>query len=290
MTTAFSSVSEFFTRPLFAVNGTAVSFTSILVFVLLTWLSFFVARQGRKLVQRLVNGRLEATLANILDQLANVAIIVAGLYIALRFVGIDIGGLVVLASALGVGIGFGLQNIASNLISGMIILLERPISVGDRVTVGETVGDVTRIGLRSTEVVTPDNIMIIVPNSEFISNRVTNWTRGRPQTRIHLPVGVAYGSDLEKTRHILLDIARAQKGVLPEPAPEVWLVNFGDSSINLELLVWVEAPNLIPRLRSELNFAVEAALRAHAISIPFPQRDVRVVFDGQSNGSERLGV
>ncbi len=270
---------NFFTHPIFTINGTAVSFTSILVFLGLTIASFLAARQGRKLVQRLVAGRLEATLASAFEQTANVLIILAGVYIALLFIGIDASGLVVLASALGVGIGFGLQNIASNLISGVIILLERPISIGDRVTVGETIGDVTRIGLRSTEIVTPDNVMIIVPNTEFVSSRVTNWTRGRPQTRIHLPVGVAYGTDLAEVKEILLAVAHSQPGVLDTPAPEVWMKGFGDSSLDLELLVWVEAPNLIPRLRSNLNFAVELALKSKEISIPFPQREVRLVVE-----------
>ncbi|BAC89556.1 mechanosensitive ion channel family protein [Gloeobacter violaceus] len=276
---------RFFTQPLFTISGTAVSATSVLVFAVLTVMSIWLGRQGRRLVRQLVAGRLEATLANALDQIVNVLVIVAGLYIALRFVGIDVSGLVVLASALGVGIGFGLQNIASNLISGVIILLERPISVGDRVTVGDTIGDVSHIGLRSTEIITPDNIMIIVPNTEFVSNRVINWTRGKPQTRVRLPIGVAYGSDLDRTRQVLLGVAARQTGVLAEPAPEVWLAGFGDSSLNLELLVWVSAPNLIPRLKSQLNFAVEAALRTHRIAIPFPQREVRVVIDGTTNGS-----
>lgn len=272
----------FFTRPLFQVNGTAVSVTSILIFLGLAAASLLLARQGRRIVKRVVGGRLEATLASALEQIVNVLIIVVGLYISLLFIGIDVSGLVVLVSALGVGIGFGLQNVASNLISGFIILLERPISVGDRVTVGETIGNVVNIGLRSTEIVTPDNIMIIVPNAEFVSNRVTNWTRGRPQTRLHLPVGIAYGSDLERTKRLLLEVAAANPQVLATPAPDVWLTGFGDSALNIELLVWVGKPDLIPKLRSELNFAIEATLRTNGVNIPFPQRDVRVLLDNTS--------
>lgn len=282
---ALDYLRQFFTQPLFQVGATAISVSSILIFLILTSVTLLLARQGRKIVHRLVGDKLEATLANALDQTVNIAIIVIGVYIALQFVGVDVSGLVVLAGALGVGIGFGLQNIASNLISGVIILLERPISIGDRVTVGDTIGDVAHIGLRSTEIVTPDNIMIIVPNTEFVSDRVINWTRGRAQTRVRLPVGVAYGSDLGRVRQIMLEVAHAQPNVISSPVPEVWLIRFGESSLDLELLVWVEAPNLIPRLRSELNFALEAAFTAHDISIPFPQRDVRLVFDANGNGS-----
>ncbi len=279
---------QFFTRSLFTISGTAVSFTSILIFIGVILVSIFLSRQAQRVVNRLISGKLDATLTYVFEQMVGATTIITGLYIALLFLGIDLGSLVVLVSALGVGIGFGLQNIASNLISGLIILFERPISVGDRVTVGQTIGNVTRIGLRSTEIVTPDSIMIIVPNVEFVSDRVTNWTRGRAETRVHLPIGVAYGTDLEHVKLILINLAQKEENVILTPAPEVWLVSFGDSAINLELLFWVNSPDLIPRLRSKLNFAIEAAFRMEKISMPFPQRDLHII--SESSTKPLLGV
>jgi len=144
----------------------------------------------------------------------------------------------VFAGAIGVGIGVGLQSIASNFISGLVILAERPISIGDRVEVGQTAGLVQRIDARSTIVVTSDNISIIVPNSKFIEDPVTNWTLGDPRVRFRLPVGVAYGSDVAKVRETLIAAGREHPKTLQDPAPNVFFSGFGDSSLDFELVVW----------------------------------------------------
>src|SRR6185295_14870486 len=150
--------------------------------------------------------------------------------------------LAVVAGILSVGIGFGLQNLASNFISGLILLIERPITVGDHVSAGDVDGTVRAINMRSTEIVTEDNISIIVPNSEFISGRVVNWSHGDPKLRLGLAVGVSYASDVEHVRRVLLDVARRCPDVLADPAPGVDFIRFGQSSLDLKLLAWIADP------------------------------------------------
>ncbi len=205
------------------------------------------------------------------------AFIAFGTYLGLQFAGIDMSSLALFAGALGVGIGFGLQNVISNFVSGLIILVERPIGLGDRVDVGGIEGRVTQISLRSTTVVTNDNITIIVPNSDFIANKVTNWSHGDPKVRFRLPVGVAYGTDTDKLRRLLVEVAQRHPQVLTEPPPELRFVAFGESSLDFHLLVWTaEFAHRPGRLRSDLYYAIEAALRENRIEIPFPQRDLHI--------------
>jgi small-conductance mechanosensitive channel len=190
--------------------------------------------------------------------------------------GLDVGSITILASVLGVGIGFGLQNIANDFISGLIITLERPIQLGDFVNVGELLGTVERIGARSTEIRTLDHVSIIVPNSRFLINEVINWSHNDPISRIKIPVGVAYGSDIERVKIALLEAARSHPDVLLRPRPQVWFKQFGESCLNFELLVWTGDPKKQYVLKSDLNYRIEAALRRHYLEVPFPQRDLHL--------------
>ena len=171
-------------------------------------------------------------------QIVSNIVLVAAFY-RLDNAGIHVATLTVFAGAVGVGIGFGLQNIASNFISGLVILAERPITIGDRVEVAGVTGQVQQIRARSTVILTNDNITMIVPNTKFIDSPVTNWTYGDPRVRFRIPLGVAYGSDLDKVRDALIEVAREDSHVLDEPEPTVFLETFVDSSINLELVVWI---------------------------------------------------
>jgi small-conductance mechanosensitive channel len=198
--------------------------------------------------------------------------------------GVDLTTLNVLAGAVGIGVGFGLQNIISNFISGLIILLERPIKIGDRVEVGNVVGDVREINARSTTVVSNDNIAIIVPNEKFISENVTNWSYNDRVVRFRIKVGVAYGCDTRLVERLLLQVAGENASVLKDPEPVVRFVEFGDSSLNFELRVFTrELLNREGRMRSELNFAIDDIFRKHSIEIPFPQRDLHI----RSNVAQR---
>jgi small-conductance mechanosensitive channel len=205
------------------------------------------------------------------------AVLALGLFVGMQIVGLNVSSLAFLGGAVGIGVGLGLQNIASNFASGLILLLERPIKVGDRIEVGNLNGDVVRIGGRSTWVRTNDNLIIIVPNAEFTTGRVTNWTANDRRVRFSFPVGVAYGSDPEHVRTVLLALAAQHTDVLRDPAPEVLLSSFGDSSINFELRVWtiiqVQTPG---RLKSDLYFDIVRQFASNGIQIPFPQRDVYI--------------
>lgn len=200
-----------------------------------------------------------------------------GLLIILQTAGIDLTTLNVLAGAVGIGVGFGLQNVVSNFISGLIIMFERPIKIGDRIVVDDVEGDVVEIGARSTKVLTNDNIMIVVPNSKFITENVVNWMYNDASVRFRIPVGVAYGTDVRKVEKILLEVAQAEPDVLDDPPPAVRFLGFGDSALNLELRAWsTKAVNRKGRLISAINFAIYDKFHEHGIEIPFPQRDLHI--------------
>jgi len=256
-----------------------ISLTLVQIFLLVAlllgvfWIS---ARTKSFLFNRfLVNSGLDRSLQYAIAQILSNIVLVVGVFIVLDNAGIHLGTLTVFAGAVGVGIGFGLQNIASNFISGLVILAERPITIGDRVEVAGVAGQVQQIRARSTVILTNDNITMIVPNTKFIDSPVTNWTYGDPRVRFRIPIGVAYGSDLEKVRNALLEVAREDSHVLPQPEPTVFLETFGGSSINLELVVWSKEMSYRPRrFRSDLNFAIAQKLREAGIEIPGPQRDL----------------
>lgn len=204
-------------------------------------------------------------------------VIALGFVLALNNVGINLSSLTVVAGAVGIGLGFGLQNIVNNFFSGLIILAERPVAIGDRIEVGGVAGTVTKINMRSTTVVTNDNITIIVPNSDFISTAVTNWSHGDPKVRLRIPFGVAYGSDIPLLKKVILEVAAQQPAVPTEPPPALFFVGFGESSLDFELGVWtVEMAHNPLRFKSELYYAIEDALRRNRIEIPFPQRDLHL--------------
>ncbi len=188
--------------------------------------------------------------------------------------GLDLRSLTFLAGGLGIGIGFGFQGLAQNFVSGIILLLEQPIKVGDYVEVEDLEGTIRKISIRSTVIVTNDEISIIVPNSNLVSNRIVNWSHGNPNSRIHIPVGVAYDSDPVLVTEVLLSAARRESRILLHPAPQVWLRRFGDNAIEFELLVWVNQPRARLPIQSSLNYIIQDALHQNHIQIPFNQQDV----------------
>ena len=208
--------------------------------------------------------------------------IIFALLVGLGVAGMDFTRFTIIAGALSVGIGFGLQNVVNNFVSGLILLFERPIKRGDWISVGGTEGYVERISVRSTVVRTFDGADVIVPNSEFISSQVTNWMLDDPRGRIRVPVGVAYGSDTALVKKLLLDIAGDHPQIIVDgslPLPWVLFIEFGESSLNFELRCFIRNIDQRPLVSSELNFAIDAAFRKHKIAIPFPQREVRVLHD-----------
>lgn len=212
-----------------------------------------------------------------LGTIARYLIVVTGLFIIVHSSGIDLSGLALLGGALGVGIGFGLQNITNNFVSGVVILLERPVKVGDRIEVSGTTGDVVKISARATTVVTNDGISVIIPNSELISTRVTNWSLTGKMVRFKIPVPVAYGTDQNKVLKLLLEVAAEDPNVATDPPPSVRLSQFGTNALTFELVIWTS--KLMHRqgmMRSRINTAVYQKFNDHGIVIPLPQMDVRV--------------
>ncbi len=199
---------------------------------------------------------------------------------AINTAGIDLSGLAIIAGALSVGIGFGMQSIVNNFVSGLILLIERPIKVGDWVVVGEDQGFVKSISVRSTQIQTFSNASVILPNSELIAGRVTNWMFKDRSGRVEIPIGVAYGSDTAKVRETLLACVRGRAGIKPWPAPHVMFMDFGDSALIFELRFHIS--NILERIivSSDVRFAIDAAFREAGISIPFPQRDVHMIQPG----------
>jgi len=200
--------------------------------------------------------------------------------LGLKLTGISFTGLAFVGAALGVGIGFGLQNIVNNFLSGLILLFERPIKAGDFVTVGGVEGTVKQINIRSTEIETLDRQNVIVPNSELISQQVTNWVLHDPHGRLQILIGVAYGSDTEKVREVLRIVAEENPHVLNDgvnsPKPKILFMGFGDSSLDFELRIWIRQIRRRFDVTSEINFAIDKAFRENGIEIPFPQRDLHV--------------
>jgi len=209
---------------------------------------------------------LDRSLQYALAQVTGYVALALGLFIALQSAGIGLSGLTVFAGALGVGLGLGLQAVAANFISGLVILAERPIKIGDRITVDGVAGQVQSIRVRATTVVTNDNIAMIIPNSKLIGNTVTNWSYGSPSVRFHIPVVVVSGSDVAKVCKTLIAAAKEHPAVLADPEPVVYLMNFADHHLNFELIVWSEEMSYHPdRFRSDLNFAIEQKLREAGI-------------------------
>ena len=259
----------------------AIKLSMLQVFLLIAFLVavFWLSSRTKRLLftRLLVNTGLDRSLQYAIAQIVSNIVLVVGIFIVLENTGINLGALTVFAGAVGVGVGFGLQNIASNFISGLVILAERPIAIGDRVEVAGVAGQVQQIRARSTVIRTNDNITMIVPNTKFIDSPVTNWTYGDPRVRFRIPIGVAYGSDINKVREALLAAGRENSNTLTDPAPNVFLSEFGESSINFELVVWSSEMSYRPRrYKSDLNFAIERQLREAGIEIPNPQRDIHI--------------
>ena len=211
-----------------------------------------------------------------LKRLTHYGLFTIGFLIAVSMAGLDLQKFTILAGALGVGIGFGMQNIVNNFVSGLILLFERPVKIGDTVTIGEDWGVISRIGLRSTIVETFDRSEIIVPNADLISQKVTNWTYSSKIVRVNLPVGVAYGSSLEKVLEVLNQAAKEHPDVFSYPEPNTIFEGFGNSSIDFKLRFWVHTIDDRMKIRSEVAVIIDRKFREEGITIPFPQQDLHL--------------
>ena len=255
-----------------------VSLWNLFVALLFLFGGSYLARHIRSFLEVGLFGRLslDAGARYAAASIASYSIVAISVLIGLGQLGIDWSKMQWILAALGVGLGFGLQEIVANFVSGLIILFERPVRVGDIVTIGTLTGVVSKISIRATTIVDFDHREVLLPNKSIITDNVVNWTLNDPVTRIIVKIGVAYGSDLHKVTEILLSIAKAHKDVLETPAPSVFLTDHGDSSINFELRVFLQSPPLRLPVAHDINIAINTALAENGIPIPFPQRDVHV--------------
>jgi len=257
----------------------SVSLGELTSFGLTVWLSFVISRFVRFLLEEDVFPRVRLTrgVPYALSNLVHYTVLFIGFLFALAAMGIDLNKFTLLAGAFGVGIGFGLQNIVNNFVSGLILLFERPIQVGDVVQLANVSGEVRRIGIRSSTLRTGEGADVIVPNGDFISGSVTNWTLTDRMRRVDVAVGVAYGSDPEKVLALLRAVAGAHGYIVEVPKPVALFIGFGDSALNFELRAWTDHFDQWVATRSELAVAIHAKLDEAGINVPFPQRDINVV-------------
>ena len=251
-----------------------------LALTLLLWLASFISKVVQTRVNRQEN--LTPSARSLISQAVRIIFLFAAVMLAMNSIGIDLTAFAVFSGAIGAGIGFGLQAIFSNLVAGVILLLERSIKVGDFVELESGVtGEVREINTRATRITTNDNVDILVPNSEFINNRVTNWTMRDNFKRSRIPFGVAYGTDTDLVKKAALEAAETVPHILKGKGakpPEVWLVSFGESSLDFELVVWIK-PESVKRpgiVNADYNWALEKAFAKYQIEIPFPQRDLHI--------------
>ncbi len=271
-------LSQSLRMPLFAIEDRSFSAIDLLelpLVLLAVWLGVGLAVRAARVWLADVAGARHGLIETV-SVLARYALAAVGFLLILQSWGVDVRSLAILASVLGVGLGFGLQNMANNFVSGLVMNVGRPIEPGDFVDVGAFSGTVRRIGARSTEILTTDEVTILIPNSRFLEQEVVNWSHGDPRSRVHVPVGVAYGSDVRLVRRLLFAAAAEHPGVLRDPRPAVWLRAFGASALEFELLVWICDRRRLNDLVSELNFAIFATLREHGIEIPFQQHDLHL--------------
>ena len=260
------------------IGEAVITLGDLISFGLTIWATFVLSRFVEFLLQEDVypRVRLRKGVPYAVSALTHYLILLFGFLLAVLALGMDLNRFALLAGAFGVGIGFGLQNVVNNFVSGLILLTERPVEVGDTVAIGDVLGEVQRIGIRSSTVRTWQGAEVIVPNGDLVSQQVINWTHSDRRRRIEIPVGVAYGSDPKRVMAVLLEVMQANPDILSEPEPYVLFTGFGNSSLDFEVRAWTNEFALFQIVRSALCVGFEAALRDAGIEIPFPQRDLHI--------------
>jgi small-conductance mechanosensitive channel len=260
----------------FTFGRITVSVSSVIIGLLVLLMTVFIARSSSVFIERRIAARhhIDPGLRYTIARLAKYFVTVVGILVALKQAfAVDLTSIALVFTALSVGIGFGLQYIAADIASGFILLFERPVRVGDRITIGEDEGDVQSINMRTTVVTTNDRIAIIVPNSKLVSQRVINWSYGDPRARIAIHIGVGYDSDIELVTNTLIQAAKDVPNVLEEPAPRVQFLKFGEYSLDFRLLVWTSQPRRHVQIRSDINYRITQLFRERSINIPFPTQE-----------------
>jgi len=272
----FDNLSGVLTTPLFYLGDAHLSISATLKLILLAIFAFIVARLISEGIKRslLVRMGLDRGSREAISTIISYILATLGCIVVLQGAGINLTSLTVLAGVVGIGFGFGLQNLASNFISGITLLLEHQIRVGDFIEIDSLLGTVENISIRSTIIKTIDGLFVIIPNIRFVETNIINWSYRDSRSRLRIPVGVAYGTDPVIVTEALLVAARMEPNVLSHPSPKVWFRGFGDNALNFELLVWIDRPQESDAIKSAVNFSIDYELRHRSIEIPFPQRDL----------------
>ena len=275
----FRSLEDVIFSPFITRGSIEISIYTVLQVIVFVSITVLLARESRRVLLKRILSKtpLDLGVQHAVATFTQYLVLAFGFLVGLPTLGINLSALSFLAGAIGVGVGFGLQNVTNNFISGIIILFERPIKIGDRIEVGDVNGDVVHIAARSTTVRTNDNIAIIIPNSSFISSNVINWSHGDSKVRFRVPVQVAYDSDIRLVEKLLLEVARDNENVLEDPPPRVIFKEFGESALKFELRVW--SSRLLHRrgvLISQLNFAIFEKFKQEGVRIPYPQLDLHL--------------
>ena len=264
---------EFLRDKVYTIDGNKIRLLSILTSIAIIIASYLIAYIISHLIKREFrkNKTLNKGFIKTVTRFIKYIILIIGFFIAFQVLGVNLSSLAFLAGVIGLGIGFGMQNIISNFISGIIILFEKPIKEGEYVEVAGYDGIVSDIRARSTTITTRDNISIIVPNSNFITSNVINWSHRDPKIRLHIPLGIEEtASKLDIAKKVLLEIAEENPEVLKKPEPSVWFVNIGASSFNLELIVWISSPIRRHFIISDINFEIAKKFAKYDIDLTYP--------------------
>jgi small-conductance mechanosensitive channel len=265
------------------VGNHRISLYNIILVVGVAIAVYLAGRVGNWLIKRFFRRltRFDATQKLLGEKIAGIVLWIFLALLAVDFLGIDLTALAVFSGALGLAVGFGLQKTFGNLISGIILLMDRSIKPGDVIAVGDgtgkTVGQVNRIGIRAVSIITRDRIEYLIPNELLMTNQVENWSFSSRDVRVKVPVGVAYGSDLDLVERLLLEEAKQLPRVLDRRIPEVWLHAFGDNAVQFEVQLWIDDPEEgLGNLRSDLLKAVWKRFEVEGVKIPYPQQDVHI--------------
>ena len=254
----------------------------LMVLLPLLWATTFMGSAGEKKIKQLPN--LPPSLQVLLSKLIRTSLIVISFAIALSTIGLDLSSFAILGGAIGVGIGFGLQKVVSNLVSGLILLIDRSIKPGDVIEIEGTYGWINSLRARYASVITRDGKEHLIPNEDLITNRVINWSFSDRNVRVRAPIGISYSSDPRKAINLCLEAAKSSSRTLEDPEPRCLVTSFGDNSINLELRFWIDDPsNGVGNIRSEVLLSIWDRFKENEIEIPFPQRDIRIINDSEDN-------
>lgn len=271
----FKTVWSVLSQPLFQINNSKISLSSILISIFIVLVTIFISKRASKLVGRVLHGKqVDSGVRDSMEKFSRYLIVAIGILFSMDNLGVSINSLAAVGAVLMVGIGFGLQNITQNFIAGIIILIERPVKVGDIIRVGSISGRVIDIRVRSSIIQTRDEVSIILPNSKLISEEVISDSYSGQRIRQHVKVGVAYGSDVEKVKSLLCQSADSHEKVLKDPAPKAIFENFGESSLDFDLRFWCTDIWGMEQTSSDIRCNIDALFRKNNVEIPFPQRDL----------------